>query len=621
MKANELTLQFGRLKNGTCDVFLTSSFGDASGVFHQPFSEAELGKMNNTRWLMGLAQALGGLAAKVAGTRLFEAVFRDRIYALFTTTAAMQAGKSTVLKLKFHPMDQKQAGPDDFGLLFQLPWEAVYDPYKGGYVGSQPGWSVVRHLASPQGGDPPPQVPPPFRILPVLASPAGYQPLDIDTHLQSIKETVGQQKGIVIQQGHVSTWSGLSQALIVARNRGEPIHAVHFFLHGTVADGVGQIVMQPSRAPAEEKPDGHEMESQGSEPSRGDIISADQLANILTIQPDLQFIFLGSCMGGQIEQEEENGPYLGLATSLVRKGFPNVIAMSREITQQSLNTFTAGFYGAFTKGKTLSEAMAAGRHKIFAGSPHNDELTTPMLFSRASAEGLPTIHWPFFKKVWTAIGLILSYLTLGYIALGQSGDIAVTFPLFNEHRRAAAVLGIGCCGGLYLVFMAMTLYYARRSEATSWFARIPEFWNATWNWAHPSSRTYQIFVVFFFIAIPTYGQLYFANRFFTGTEVWFLPKRCTNIECGEFIKLKHWTDHFKPSVFTLRKDGTRRPLFTDWYRYSAESITYYPVVQPIVCMAISLWALWMFVLVVFQVWLRPRFATAIVGSHAIRKGR
>ena len=572
METNELTIHLGRMKSGVCDIFLNSAFGDASGVFQMPFTPEELCFINSPRWLWALHSAPGVLSPEQAGTRLFEAVFNDRFYAIYSTWRALQRNGGLVVKIKFNP--EKRSSDDQYGFdtLYQLPWELLYDPTAQYFLGRKKGWAVVRHMAIPHAAKETVVQPPPFRILVVLASPPDYEELEPDTYYENVFE--GLSPNIQITRLDNASWQSLGEAVSNAETNNQPFHAIHFYMHGDYYNGRGLLIA-----------------SNEGNTTQSEELQASKLADLLGDQQNIQYIFLASCMTGVIEGANNYNPYLGVATALVNKGFPNVIAMSREIHKDSLTSFSKGFYEAKDQGKPLSDAVTMGRNKVFLLNQTNEEWATPMLFSRITDEGLPKIHWPFFKKLWTAVGMVLAYFTIGYICLSQADGLDASFPLLNYHRHAAALIGLPCCAILYWIFAFMSMYYAKNTEATSWYARIPEFWNATWNFAHPSAKYYQIGITILFLAIPTYGQYFFAYRFFTGKDIYL---KDDDIK----IDFDSWKDHFNSDLFAeYGKDKE--------FRYDDEKVTYYPINQPIIYLFIVSLSLLLFLGAVYSIWIKP----------------
>ena len=95
----------------------------------------------------------------------------------------------------------------------------------------------------------------------------------------------------------------------------------------------------------------------------------------------LRLAVINACEGARTADDD---PFAGVATSLVRRGLPAVVAMQFEITDAAAVTFASEFYWKLADCGLVDTALAYTRLAIFANN--EIEWATPVLFMR-TAEG------------------------------------------------------------------------------------------------------------------------------------------------------------------------------------------------------------------------------------------
>jgi hypothetical protein len=109
-------------------------------------------------------------------------------------------------------------------------------------------------------------------------------------------------------------------------------------------------------------------------------VSGPQLATLLADETTLRLAVLNACEGARNSLSD---PFSGVASCLVQREIPAVIAMQLEITDRAAITFAGELYSALADGYPVDAALAEARKAIFAD--RNDvEWATPVLFMRVA---------------------------------------------------------------------------------------------------------------------------------------------------------------------------------------------------------------------------------------------
>ena len=286
------------------------------------------------------------------GTALFKALFGNELRSCYDISWERAAQQSKGLRLRLHI-----EAPE----LAALPWELLYDPRQAEYICLSQHTPLLRYLDLPQAVQPF-KVPPPLRILGILASPQGLPELDLQGEKMRLERALAdlQRRGLVqlewIEQG---TWRSVQRAL-----RRGPWHIVHFIGHGRydAQRDEGQLALVGSNG--------------GVQP-----LGARQLALLLADHAPLRLVVLNACDGGR------SGGYdifSSTASILVRRGLPAVLAMQYAISDRAAIELSRVFYESLADGLPVDAAVAEARKAIRLARPDSLEWSTPVLFSRAA---------------------------------------------------------------------------------------------------------------------------------------------------------------------------------------------------------------------------------------------
>ncbi|MEN3330878.1 MAG: hypothetical protein V7641_243 [Blastocatellia bacterium] len=353
-------LNFDLLIEGKGDGFqariLDSPGGQATESFEMPFSDAELEAFLICLGQPGQSVETFDEAAKDFGGRLFDALFKDEIYARFCVSLEKTESREKGLRIFLRLGDVPN--------LAALPWEYLYNP-DFGFLSCSSATPVVRYLELPKAVRPL-TIKLPLRVLVMISSPSDYPPLDVNQEWAKLHEAFAElrEQGLVeLELLEEATESALRQHL--RRN----YHVFHFIGHGGYDkdNNDGFLIL--------------ENEAQG-----GHRINGERLANLLRNRSSLRLALLNACDGARASLTD---PFGGTAQSLVRAGIPAVIAMQFPITDQAAIAFASEFYKAMADYWPVDAALAEARLAM-----NESEWGTPALYMRAPDGAIFTAEPP-----------------------------------------------------------------------------------------------------------------------------------------------------------------------------------------------------------------------------------
>jgi CHAT domain len=287
--------------------------------------------------------ALGQKAAQDFGGALFELLFPGDVRNLFVQSLRHAEEKpDRGLRIRFRTM-----APE----LAVLPWELLYDRRPGSFVCLSNATPFVRFLPTQQPAEAL-AVPPPLRILGMIANPPGLAMLDVQGEVTRLEDALGETRRRNLL--HL-TWiqGGSWQALKDALSRGNgPWHVFHFIGHGDFEAGQeGHLALTTEQG------------------ERYDL-SAMSLGNLLADHRSLRLVVLNACKGAKGSGTDL---FSSTAATLVRRGLPAVVSMQQEISDAAALEFSKEFYGGLASGHPVDNAVAEARKCISLALPRSIE--------------------------------------------------------------------------------------------------------------------------------------------------------------------------------------------------------------------------------------------------------
>ena len=336
---------------------LNSPVGQADIQFRFPFNELE-----TENFLLRLGPARGGVrrvdspeteAAKRFGGGLFAAIFSDDLQACLTRSINEAARQKARLRIRLRLKDVPE--------LADLPWEYLYNGAINSFLALSADTALVRYMEVPQRVTPL-TVSAPLRVLVLIASPANYDPLDVQREWSLLHNALGslEAKGQVVLEPPLER---ASLDMLRKRLQQQEYHIFHFIGHG----GFDQRTQEGVLA--------FEDDSGGCR-----FVSGQHLGVLLRNHPSMRLAVLNSCEGARGSNAD---PFAGLAQSLTQAGMPAVIAMQFKITDDAAITFASEFYGSVARGLPVNAALTEARVAIFT-SGNGIEWGTPVLYLRAA---------------------------------------------------------------------------------------------------------------------------------------------------------------------------------------------------------------------------------------------
>lgn len=323
------------------------TFDSASGLLHIDPASTEV-----TNALERFAQRdTDRQFLTAAGAFLFKAVFQiedSRIYDLFQQCLGRflpTAHEGIRLRLRIEAPE-----------IAALPWEFLYLPGKGVFLGTWISTPLVRYL---DVGRPVPklEMSPPAQMLVVIPD---SPDLDADEEKKSLLSALKGMQSYVeprFLEGNVSL-ARVEEAL----DENE-FHILHFIGHGDF-DG-----------------------DQGVLRFTAETVNHEQLGQLFQNLEHMKLIVLNACKGAQVSPST---PFLGIAPQLVKQGIPAVVAMQYSIYDDVAVHFSRRFYQSLFKGKfrgKIDLALTQARNSLRVHYPEERAFGAPVLFLR-SPEGV-----------------------------------------------------------------------------------------------------------------------------------------------------------------------------------------------------------------------------------------
>lgn len=333
-----------------------SPAGAASGALHLQIDPAELsdrldpfGTVRSSREetrSFSPAESTGP-TARDTGRLLFEALLDGEILAAYRTSLrhARSVGHGLRLRLRL----------DAPGLAI-LPWELMFDPEVGDFVGLSSVTPVVREVDVGWSRDAL-RVERPLRVLAMVSAPSDAPALDTAAERARILEATASVRAaglLDVTWLDGATWRDLQSAL-----QQGPYHAFHFIGHADF-----------------DRERHHGVLLLEDEHRRAEAISATEVGRLLADHVALRLVVLNSCLGAR---QDERSPFAATSSTLVRRGIPAVIAMQYRISDRAALEFSRSFYTALAHGKPIDESVTEARKAVSLDQARSREWATPVL--------------------------------------------------------------------------------------------------------------------------------------------------------------------------------------------------------------------------------------------------
>jgi len=292
------------------------------------------------------AELLKGL-----GRELYQALFPNKINALFKATiAASQAKNDSVrLRLVFESPE-----------LAALPWEFLYDGDTNTFLANNTETVLSRYIDIPLPKKDIKATTSILKVLVVISTPTDLGTLDVAGEEQLIREAL--KKHIDNGQIELDVLTEATSRNIRRKLNENNYNVFHFIGHGDFQNNKGYIVLV-------------------NEDGKANLLDDEKFASFFLGNRNLGLVVLNCCRGAMVSA---NQTFAGTVLNLVQKGIPAVVAMQYTILDSTAKLFADEFYSTLALGYPVDETIQKTRNAISqdVGFEKRD-FATPTLYMRA----------------------------------------------------------------------------------------------------------------------------------------------------------------------------------------------------------------------------------------------
>ncbi len=292
------------------------------------------------------------------GEALFKALFPPGVTTHLRDLLDKVGQKEAILRLEL------DLNEDDLPAIAALPWEFLRAPETSGRavdnLGTHPKvvlsrrralWDVAQPISLDE----------PLRIQLVVSAPTDEDPVeyeDVFTALQGLAQDHPDQVAPPLEILHQPQLSTLEAALETHRP-----HILHFIGHGQLrkARGVefGELALV--------KPDG-----------RANWRTDEEIGEVFQVFSPL-VVFLQACNSGA---EGRAGAFVGVASQVVQRNVPVVVAMQYPVSNHVAGIFAKAFYERLSTFTPVDMAVQRGRRLLRQEFKKTRDFATPLIFMR-----------------------------------------------------------------------------------------------------------------------------------------------------------------------------------------------------------------------------------------------
>lgn len=304
------------------DILASSIQGEHHGKFDLDLNEINLSMnlVEENRSNLKLLESLG--------ERLFHALFPTEIFGQFKATMAGAEEKRSGVRIRLVFDDPEFAA---------LPWEFLYDNSTNTFLANDPKTALSRYIDVPSKKQDIKTVNLPLKILLIISSPKDLGDIDSEKEESLIRQSL---------ESHIS--AGLIEIDVLREATVRDIdnkiiektyNIIHFIGHGIFKNNKGHIALVDENGNSRNLDDEH-------------------FSNLFLVKQGIGLVVLNSC---QSATKSSNQVFGGIATRLVQKGLPAVIAMQYPISDRTAIIFADKFYKTLSQGLPVDEAVQSTR--------------------------------------------------------------------------------------------------------------------------------------------------------------------------------------------------------------------------------------------------------------------
>lgn len=335
-------------------ISVSSPIGEAAVDVDSPFSAADIERYLAVlgREQPGTTRAQESQTAREFGDRIFNFLIRNNEDINAAYFASLERAGNNGLRIRL--------SLENAGELARLPWEYLRDPNRE-FLALSRSTPVVRYsqqltLRRPLN------ITIPLRVLVMISTPKGLPELDVEGEWQRLNEATAdlQRRGLLLlERLDSATLIDLQRKL-----RAGEYHVFHFIGHSdfnaTTQQGV--LVFEDEL-----------------DPDKAKIITGAALGRELGEENTIRLVVMNSCHSAQ---RPDGDALAGIASGLVTRGIPAVVAMQFAITDSAAKAFAEEFYRAISESLPIDSAVSEARRAI-ANRVGSIEWATPVLYMRS----------------------------------------------------------------------------------------------------------------------------------------------------------------------------------------------------------------------------------------------
>lgn len=282
------------------------------------------------------------------GTTLYDTVFTGEVKGCYESLP-----RNGLIRLRLF---LKKEEPD----LHSIPWEFIHDGRN--FLAAYPGITLIR-LIEGLSSVKKEKIEDKIKILVVISIPLDLRDqgrLQIERELEILLQAV--DRAVASDKIDIDFEDEASLKNIQARLDEEHYHILHYTGHGVYRDDedMGYLLLEDDSGRLLEVPN-------------------DTIAALLAGYPSLRLVVLSGC---QTAKTSGRKSFSDLATPLLLKGIPSVIAMQYSILDDSAIHLANKFYTEIGSGTAIDMALTRARKELLVGKGGGQvDFATPVLFA------------------------------------------------------------------------------------------------------------------------------------------------------------------------------------------------------------------------------------------------
>ncbi|MBI2907800.1 MAG: tetratricopeptide repeat protein, partial [Chloroflexi bacterium] len=394
----------------------------------EPRGNTERERQEDFRRMLTEVSSCGGFdaVARRVGRALFDALLPPDGAArtLYNTCleSATRAGKGLRMVLGFGT-----TGGSEEQSVLALPWEYLYDPERGFYLGSSGDTLLTRRIVLPQA------VPPfttalPLKVLVVISAPHDQPAFSREDAWRCVEQGLREASVAGEIQYRLLPQPTL-EALAGELSAWQP-QVLHFIGHGNFDEQSGGLLAFEDDCGAT------------------DPVSADKLQKTFRGM-GLRLVFLTSCRSAETDTADD---FAGVTQALVKGGIPAVVAMQFSVPVASANIFDRALYSALARKEPIDEAVASSRRVLFASAAcvTPRDWGIPALYLQAESSVVARRAKTAAGQEATAVRRPPTNLERLHLPrtnlLGRGNDMIRLAEALREKRKFVTLTGLGGIG-------------------------------------------------------------------------------------------------------------------------------------------------------------------------------